>query len=423
MMFKGTKKDIHTIARDVQVQYVLEGSVRKVENKLRITAQLIDALNDAHLWADKYSGKLEDVFDIQEKVSGSIVDALKLTLSPEEKRRIAEQRIDDINAYECYLRARQETLRWTEEGFTRALKLLQNGLAVLGENAFLYGAIGYTYWQHVSAGFHPSEYDHYLQETERYAKRALALNPNSEQGHLLLGLLSLFRGKRSDLQSTVRSLKRALEIAPDNPDALLWLVAAYTFAGKGFAARPLAQRLLEIDPLNSFSQIIPGWIDYFDGMIEASLDAGRKAHGMEPDNALTCTAYVLFLAGNQRLDEVGSIVNQMANDAPNATATRSVRFLRYALEKDKREATRVLTSELREGARWDLYYSYLIACGHALLEMKEEAIEWLEHAASLGLINYPFLSNYDPLLENVRSDSRFRELMERVKHEWEHFEV
>jgi TolB-like protein len=84
MTFKGTKKTIPEIARAVNVRYVLEGSVRKAGNNLRITAQLIDAVNDAHLWAEKYSGTLDDVFEIQEKVSRSIVKALKLMLTSEE---------------------------------------------------------------------------------------------------------------------------------------------------------------------------------------------------------------------------------------------------------------------------------------------------------------------------------------------------
>ena len=93
MTFKGTKKTIREIAREVNVQYVLEGSVRKAGNNLRITAQLIDAANDFHLWANKFNGTLDDVFDIQEKVSRSIVDALKLKLTPKEVERMAERPI------------------------------------------------------------------------------------------------------------------------------------------------------------------------------------------------------------------------------------------------------------------------------------------------------------------------------------------
>lgn len=105
MALKGTKKNTKTIGRELNIQYVLEGSVRKAGNKLRITAQLIDARTDVHLWAKKYGGTMDDVFDIQEKVSRSIVDALKLELTPAEQKKLSEKTTDDVRAYECYLKA------------------------------------------------------------------------------------------------------------------------------------------------------------------------------------------------------------------------------------------------------------------------------------------------------------------------------
>jgi hypothetical protein len=108
MTFKGARKSIQSVAREIGVQYALEGTVRKAGNSLRITAQLIDVGNDAHLWAGKFSGTLDDVFDIQEKVSREIVDALKVRLTPDEDRRMAERPIDNVAAYDSYLRAIEE---------------------------------------------------------------------------------------------------------------------------------------------------------------------------------------------------------------------------------------------------------------------------------------------------------------------------
>ena len=105
MTFKGTNKKTSEIAKEVNVQYVLEGSVRKAGNNLRITAQLIDSDKDVHLWAEKHSGTLDNVFDIQEKVSESIVNELRLKLSPQEKKQISERPIENIHAYEFYLKA------------------------------------------------------------------------------------------------------------------------------------------------------------------------------------------------------------------------------------------------------------------------------------------------------------------------------
>ena len=157
MTYKGTVKRIPEIAKEVNVRYVLEGSVRKAGSSLRITAQLIDAPTDTHLWAEKYSGDMEDVFDIQEKVSRAIADALRLRLSPEEEQRIADIPIDNMQAYECYLRANHEIYTATEGSLEKALKYLKSGLDVVGENVTLYFGMGYVYWTFVHMGIKSDE--------------------------------------------------------------------------------------------------------------------------------------------------------------------------------------------------------------------------------------------------------------------------
>jgi adenylate cyclase len=108
MMFKGVKKSAPAIAQELNVRHVLEGSVRRAGNNLRITAQLIDAATDTHLWADKYAGTLDDVFDLQEQLSRRIVEALRVALTPDEERRLVERPLQDVRAYEAWLRARLE---------------------------------------------------------------------------------------------------------------------------------------------------------------------------------------------------------------------------------------------------------------------------------------------------------------------------
>jgi len=157
MMLKATKKATKTIGQELNVQYVLEGSVRKAGNNLRISAQLIDAKNDAHLWAEKYSGTLNDVFDIQEKVSRSIVDALKLKLSPEEDKRITDRTIDNVQVYEWYFKARQEITLQTEDGLERALQYLNHGINIVGDNALLHSSMGHVYFHYVNLGIKGEE--------------------------------------------------------------------------------------------------------------------------------------------------------------------------------------------------------------------------------------------------------------------------
>ena len=130
MQFKGTNKNVRSIGRELGAQYVLEGSVRKAGNRLRITAQLIDAHTDAHLWANKYDGSIDDVFDLQERVSREIVGALDVTLTAEEEDGLSDRPISDVRAFELYLKARQELHRYSTEGVA---DLLSRAVEIEGE--------------------------------------------------------------------------------------------------------------------------------------------------------------------------------------------------------------------------------------------------------------------------------------------------
>jgi non-specific serine/threonine protein kinase len=276
MTFKGTKKKIKEIAKEVNVRYVLEGSVRKAGNNLRITAQLIDAITDAHLWAEKYSGTLDDVFDIQEKVSRSIVDALKLKLTAKEDAQIAERPIDNVFAYECYLKAKQEIHRWTEESLNRALQHLKNGLDIIGENALLYAGMGYVYYQYVNAGFKQEDY---ISKVEDCIKKVFELEPDSSQGHFLLGLINqAFLGNQ---KQSIHHLKLALVANHNDSEVLIWLSMGYICVGKMDVSTPLVEKLLQINPLNPVSHFMLSLLRYYEGRFEDALESLHKCNQME----------------------------------------------------------------------------------------------------------------------------------------------
>jgi len=218
MTFKGTKKRINEIAKEVNIQYVLEGSVRKAGNNLRITAQLIEAANDIHLWAEKYSGTLDDVFDIQETVSRSIVEALQLKLSPEENRRISERPIENVPAYELYLKAYAEILTFNEEAIERAIRYLKNALNIVGDNALLHSGLAFAYANLVNIG---AKQEEYLVKAEEHVKKALTIDSECPKAHVFLGAIYMVKG---GILKSARQLKKALEITPDDSFALASLV-------------------------------------------------------------------------------------------------------------------------------------------------------------------------------------------------------
>jgi len=419
MTFKGTKQTIPEIARQLNVQYMLEGSVRKSGNNLRITAQLIDAENDTHLWAEKYSGTLDDVFDIQEKVSRAIVEALMLKLTPEEKRKMSERPIDNVRAYECYLKASHEIWRFTEDALDRAVNYLQNGLKIIGDNALLYSSMAFAYWQYMNIG---GRQEDYIERAEECVKKALEIDSESSQAYAVLGWIHL--NPRVDLKASLRYFKKALSINPDEYLALFGLICLYTqITGKISAAIPLAERLMQIDPLNNMMYVFQMCVYLFDGQFDLALEPGRKYYQIEPENPAGQYWYALLLAYHNNFDEAFSIIDRGVNATPNNAFTKMGLLLKYALQKDKKRTFEVLTPDTLRIAQKAGPMSHMIAQAFALLYEKEEALKWLENAPNYGMINYPLLNEKDPFLQNIRGEERFKKLMERVKYEWEHFEV
>jgi serine/threonine protein kinase/cytochrome c-type biogenesis protein CcmH/NrfG len=419
MTFKGTKKTIPEIARAVSVRYVLEGSVRKAGNNLRITAQLIDAINDAHIWAQKFSGTLDDVFDIQEKVSRSIVDVLKIKLSSGENIKISERPIDNIQAYECYLRAKREMFAGTADGLKRALRDFEAALDILGRNVLLYQGMAEAYLQHYEYGIKADEET--LQSAEDFTKKVMSLKPNSAEGYYLLGRIERFRGT---VIKGIKHFERALAIDPNHSSALLFLAAAYGIqAGKGSLAEPLLRRLQEIDPLTPLSLFTSGYIQWLEGKLDHALLTFQNLIRMEPESVMIKFFMAYLLAWQKNYDQVFSLVDQMVRQGPHESPTLWSLSLKYALQGEKKKALDVLSEEAKKYVWNDPESPWLGASIYALLDEKEEAFLWLEHAIDRGWINYPLFAERNPFFANLRGEERFKKLMERVKYEWEHFEV
>jgi serine/threonine protein kinase/tetratricopeptide (TPR) repeat protein len=420
MRLKGTDKDIRIIGKELDVQYVLEGSVRKAGNSLRITAQLIDSTTDAHLWAEKYSGVLEDVFDIQEKVSRAIVDELELKLTPEEERRIAERPITDIHTYETYLLARRAIWSFDQEEIERAFKEIENAMAELGENELLTATLGYLHTMLVNTGLQPDRYIVNLEKAESYAKRTFALNPNSPHGHSLMGWVHFHRG---EVQDSVRELNKAYAGDSNNLDTLMVLHYGYAIAGKISLARDFVEKLVKADPLNPINQCMPGFVEIMDGRFEAALPYYRKMSQMDPKNQTTQLFLAWTLSLNGLNTEVVEAVGQIVDLNPESIAADMGRFLKFALLGEEKKALESVTSQLLGAGRGTEFYARFLTDAYALADQKDEAIDWLETDIGLGFINYPYLSQSNPLLANIRGEARFKELMKKVKIQWQNFEV
>jgi serine/threonine protein kinase/tetratricopeptide (TPR) repeat protein len=414
-LLRGCQKDAPAIARQMNVRYVLEGTVRRAGRELRITTKLIDAGTDSAIWAEKYAGSLDDVFDIQEKVSQAVVDALKVTLTPEERRRIADRPVANPAAFDCYLRARHEMWRFDEASIGRAIEWTQQALEIVGENDLLYATLGMAYCGYARAGIRPAAS---LEEAEACAARLDALGSRSPAACLLRAKIN---GHSHSLQAAVRDLKVVLDQDPNHAEALLELAYAYLSAGRVPAARPILARLLRVDPLTTVNHSLAGWADAIELRFEEALEHYRTAWQMAPDNPLCRFLYGYALGVAGRRDDCLAVFDQLASDWPATTTGRMALLLATAIRGDEARAVDVART-LEEAARFEDFFAHRLAEGYALVGRKDDALRWLEHAHSIGSSHHQMLSA-SWLLAAIHDDPRFANLMGRMKQYSERFEV
>ncbi|MBI4472699.1 MAG: protein kinase, partial [Acidobacteria bacterium] len=418
MRLKGTTEEISKIASDMRVTYVLEGAVRQIGSQLRVTAKLIDISTDSPVWANKYSGNIDDIFAIQEEISRNIVQALKVKLTTEEEAQIAERPITDVRAYESYLKAKREMLRYSKEALDKAVEYLQTSISIAGENTLLLSALGQAYWQYVNAGF--SSDPAYLDKADDCARRILSREADSHHGHRLLGLV---RAHRGDFQGSMKQLKRALAGDPNDPDTLLWLCVFAGACGKAREAAPWAERLLEVDPLTPLYQVLPAVLAMFEGDFEHALEMLSKSYTANLDNPAVRLTYGQVLALNGRFEQAYTVFDALQKEMPDSPFAQLGVFYEKALRDEPEAALASVNPELESAMGADPQYSWMFAQCYAVIGERERALDWLQRAVALGFINYPLLARFDPLLENLRSEPHFQTLIRKVESRWKDFEL
>lgn len=306
----------------------------------------------------------------------------------------------------------------TEEGLGRALQLIKGGLEIIGENEILYGDMGEVYIAYNDVGI--SKEESLLSKAEECIKKVFALNPESSYGHYLRGMIHRRRG---NAQEAVKEFKQSLAIDPSNPDAMGFLAHVYGHSGKGSAAKPIVSKLAEIDPLSPFTYCWEGEVDWMEGRFEIAAEAFGKAHQMDRESPIFPYVQAKALAYAGHDEEAIKLLDLLEKDSPQTEFARLGSFFKSALQSKKSEALQSATEELKGLAKGDEMFPIWMAESYALINEKNEAIDWLEQGINWGFINYPFLVEYDRFLANLRGEERFKKLMERVKKEWENFEV
>lgn len=414
MALKGTRKDTATLARELGVTHLVTGSVRRAGDALRVTAEVVEARTDTPLWSEKFSGTAEDVFGIQEEISKQIVAALEMTLTDHEERKVSERPIDDVVAYDCYLRARREMYLWTPEGQRRALRLVDQAIEIVGESPVLLATAGLIHWSMVNTNMVRAEEG--LTHAEELATHALALDADHGLAIFVRGIVAGSDGRRAE---ALKDLYRASDLLPDDSVVLAELCRFSNSSGlQNHWAH--VERVSRIDPLNPIASLVVSSYRWFNGPIgEAAPPARRALELMPPD-----TASMLHVIAGAQIAEAGfhdeavgileSAVHKLGNPAERALAS----FFCRALQGDREGALEHATPVLEEGVSNE-FSARIAADGFALLGFEDEAVRWLRRAVEMGYLHWPNMAESAVFLESLRGTSACQGLLDEVRPRWE----
>jgi TolB-like protein len=300
--YKGKNEDLRTIGKTLGAAYLLEGSVRKAGNDLRITAQLIEAENGTHLWSKSYDRKLENVFDIQTEIAGAIAEAMKISLLDRNQAVPVAQVAVSLPAYELFLKARQLIHGRTRAGLESARQLLDKAIALDPNYAPALAAQAQTLLllMNLSGAYGDIPADKALAMAQPLIDRALVLDSKLAEAHAVQGLI--FRYQQDEVQAEV-ALARALALNPNLADALHWQAGILNGAGRLREVLAIRQRLDAIDPLNvaNLLQLNGNFQD--SGKLSEARAVTARLQRTFPDNLQSSTAQAINLIAAGQLAE------------------------------------------------------------------------------------------------------------------------
>jgi len=411
--FKGKDIDIREIGRKLNVDKVLEGSVRKSGKRLRITAQLINMEDGYHIWSERYDRNLEDIFDIQDEISLAIVENLKVKLVKREKVAMIKQPTDDLEAYQLYMKGRFFiNQQFTNESFSNAIDCFKRAIKKDPSFALAYTGVTDSYvWLCVGIGVSPSIKSR--QEAKKAALRAIELDSDLAEAHASLGMfVTIFDWDRA---VAGKSFKKALELSPNSSDILMWYAQYLVLLEHKYEkALGLFKRALDLNPLQFFCYAFLGnmycLIPQFDRCIQEaqkllSLDPNHfYGYHMLGEGYLGKRLYKKAITNYEKAIQLGgrSITNIGELAFTHALAGNTIK----AME---------LLKETEEAVNQSNLFHAWVGLIYVGLGQNEKALEWCEKAYEE---HDPFLlwipSLQWPKLENFRKDPRFKELLKKM---------
>ena len=271
--FKGRMPDMKEVANKLAVKFVLEGSVRKMGDRLRINAQLIDAVDGGHLWAERYDGSMDEIFEFQDRTRAEIVSTLELKLTPTDIARSDRRRTDSVEAYDHYLKARERYFRYTPEALAEAFSCLESAIELDANFADAYGYLSACCAQaHV---FRWLQLDQPLDKALEAAERAVSLDPESVVAHTRLGFVQMWQRRYDE---AAKCFEIAAVLGPEIAEVLVYQALLLIRIGNPNRALQLITKTLELDPFAPLTELHLGMVHLLLGRFEeavANLETAR----------------------------------------------------------------------------------------------------------------------------------------------------
>jgi adenylate cyclase len=404
--FKGKNANVSEIAQKLNVRNVLEGSLRRDGNRIRISAQLIDTRDGFHLWSETYERELQDVFAMQDDITRAIVNALKIKLAV----ALPVHKQPNTEAYDLYLKGRYFLNRKNEADARRAIDYFEQALAKDPNDAPAYAGLADSYSSFVFplGVVTPREA---MPKAKEAAQRALAIDNALGEAHASLAYVTFFYDW--DWAAAERGFKRALELNPNNADTHHWY--SHFLMGQRRIEESLIQskRALELSPFDILFNIHLGWHYLYARQYDQALEQIEKTVEMDKNFAQTYPWLGLILEQKGRYAEAIAAFQNAIKLFPGGSSIAEAELAHtYAVSGNREEAQKII-AELQKLAKTKYVSSFQIAAIYAGLGEKDQAFAWLEKAQeerSDGLVNLQAEQRFDSL----RSDPRFKDLVRRV---------
>ena len=407
--FKSAPENLPQIAKQLGVTNILEGSVQRAADQVRVNVQLINAMTDAHLWAEIYDRKLTDIFSVESDIAKTIADTLQAKLTGSEKSSIAKAPTTNPEAYELYLKGRFFWNKRSGVDLRKAIDHFNQAIAKDPSYALAYAGLADSYMLLPNYDYGGTSARESITPARAAITKALELDNSLAEAHASLGLLDTLELR---LDRAVSDFERAIELKPNYATAHHWLMLGRLSLGRFDQAIAEGKRAIELDPLSLIINADLSWAYFCAHRFDEAETQVYKT--MEIDPRFFLAHY--YLGGMlQSKGHVNEAIRefQKAVELNNDAYSLAMLGQAYARNGQKDEAQKIL-ARLTEEAKSRYIAPYAWALIYLGLGEKERAIDELERAYRTGDTNYLFVVKVDPLLDSLRGIPRFDALVEKV---------